>query len=311
MAAKRVFTESEVEDLVSKVLARAASNKDNKDTKQTADLKDALRKQDAAILKGELTREKKDRIRSVVHNPEATSEDKIEALGGESALTPFQLLRIHGDHTNRHEVPRAPALLEQPQRDDLRFQVLGKNPNTNELTRYYNMGEILKGVVTEGPLSPDGPTIEVKGEQYLGDLVRILRYFIYGTRGYTHGPPAGAFEIAKVLRDGGIKRSRFPPGVRPLLGGKGKTPLPRRASAEAALPAQAEQAAHSSSSEDDADAEQSGRGIDPLSEAMDKAERGDHGGAWTKLYTARQMKAPHSLLKKAEDYCAQLRDGQH
>ena len=143
MAAKRVFTESEVEDLVSKVLARAASNKDNKDTKQTADLKDALRKQDAAILKGELTREKKDRTRSVIHNPEATSGDKIEALGGESALSPFQLLRIHGDHATPNR--QAPALLEEQPRKDLRFQVLGKNPSTTELTRYYDMGVILRG----------------------------------------------------------------------------------------------------------------------------------------------------------------------
>ena len=58
----------------------------------------------------------------------------------------------------------------------------------------------------------------------------------------------------------------------------------------------------------DEDEGQEGDGIDLLGEAMDLAERGHHNKAWDSLNSARQVKAPRSLMKKAEAYCAQLRD---
>ena len=97
MAAKRVFTESEVEDLVAKVLGR------KKAEKPSADVEKPLRKQDAAILRGELAREKRERVRAVARNPEASTSDKIEALGGDSALTPFQLLKLHDNDTRAYK----------------------------------------------------------------------------------------------------------------------------------------------------------------------------------------------------------------
>ena len=77
MTAKRVFTESEFEDLVAKVLGRK-----NKAEKPSADVEKELRKQDAAILRGELAREKRERVRAVARNPEASASDKVAALGG-------------------------------------------------------------------------------------------------------------------------------------------------------------------------------------------------------------------------------------
>ena len=56
------------------------------------------------------------------------------------------------------------------------------------------------------------------------------------------------------------------------------------------------------------DEEQEGNGIDLLGKAMDLAEKGDHEGAWGSHHFARQAKASRPLIKKAEAYCAQLRD---
>ena len=56
------------------------------------------------------------------------------------------------------------------------------------------------------------------------------------------------------------------------------------------------------------DEEQEGNGIDFLGKAIDLAEKGDHEGAWDSLHFARRAKASRPLIKKAEAYCAQLRD---
>ena len=53
---------------------------------------------------------------------------------------------------------------------------------------------------------------------------------------------------------------------------------------------------------------QDGNGIDLLGRAMDLAERGRHDDAWDSLHFARQAKAPRRHIKKAEAYCAALRD---
>ncbi len=203
MAARRVYTEDEVEDLVAKVLDR------KKKKPPTEDVEKELWKQNAAILRGELAREKRERVRAVARNPEATASDKVAALGGESALTPFQLLKLHDS-----EAPTRPAMaaLEPPPADLLRL-VLGSRPSSKELARYTDIAEILRGHVTIGP----NMSMEVHGEQVPGDL-------------------------------------------------------------------------------------------DFLSKAMDLAEKGDHDGAWSSLHFARQARAPRPHLKKAEAYCAQLRD---
>ena len=86
MPARRVYTEGEVEDLVAKVLGR------KKKKHPTEDVEKALRKQDTAILCGELAQEKRERVRAVAQNPEATASDKVAVLGGDSSLTLFQLL---------------------------------------------------------------------------------------------------------------------------------------------------------------------------------------------------------------------------
>ena len=137
MAARRVFTESEVEDLVAKVLGR------KKAEKAPTDVEKELQKQDAAILRGELAREKRERVRAVARNPAATASDKVAALGGESALTPFQLLKLHDKET-----PTRPAIaaLEPPPADLLRL-VLGNRPSSKELARYTDIAEILGGRV--------------------------------------------------------------------------------------------------------------------------------------------------------------------
>jgi hypothetical protein len=310
MAAQKIFTAAEVEDLVSKILTR--SKKDDK-PKEKVDLEEALRRQDARILKGELAREKKDRIRSVAHNPKASTADKIEAIGGETALTPFQLLKLHDHATpDRQKL----AALEPPPVDLLR-QVLGKRPSSNEMARYYDIAEILQGAVRQGPLGPEGPSIEVNGEQIPGDLMKVIRYLIKGTRGHAQGPPAGVVDIAALLREGGVKRSRFPPGIRPLLGGGAATPVmatPRRQLPNVVdtlqrLPLTYLPQTSNPPSSDDEEGEQSGSGLQILKTAMNLAEKEDHAGAWKALYTARQMKAPRHQLKQAESYCSQYRDG--
>ena len=68
-AARRVYTEEEVEDLVSRVLNR-------KKKPPTEDVEKELRKQDTAILRGELAGEKRERVRAVARNPEATASVK-------------------------------------------------------------------------------------------------------------------------------------------------------------------------------------------------------------------------------------------
>ena len=93
MAARRVFTEDEVEDLISKVLKHKVGDKADK--RPSAKDEDLLRKQDAAILRGELAREKKERVRRVAQDPTATAADKIEALGGDSSLSPLQVLKLN------------------------------------------------------------------------------------------------------------------------------------------------------------------------------------------------------------------------
>ena len=304
MAAKRVFTESEVEDLLAKVLGRK-----QKADKPSAEVENALRKQDAAILRGELAREKRERVRRVARNPEASASDKVAALGGESALTPFQLLKLHDNET-----PTRPAMaaLEPPPADLLRL-VLGNRPSSKELARYTDLAEILGGNVTIGP----NMSMEVHGEQVPGDLVKIMRYLIKGTRGHAQGPPEGTEQIATLLREGGIKRSRFPPGVQLLLGGRrraqseasvAETPRRRLPNVVDALTGGMSRAQLSSPELSSEDEEQEGFGLDCLSKAMDLAEKGDHDGAWDSLHFARQARAPRPHLKKAEAYCSQLRD---
>ena len=179
-------------------------------------------------------------------------------------------------------------------------------------------------------MGPDRSMI-INNEEVPGDMVRTLRYLIRGTRGYA-APPEGVESITELLRIGGIKRSKFPPGVRNLLGGASRTramtenvtrarrasdpaiatpmrQLPnvadsilRRQRIEASVAGQSP--GDSSSSDDD----QSGSGLDHLHEAMNLAEMGDHGAAWSSLCLARLAKQPRHLIKKAEAYCAQLRD---
>ena len=169
MAAKRVFTESEVEDHVAKVLGR------KKAEKPSADVEKALRKQDAAILRGELAREKRERVRAVARNPEASTSDKIEALGGDSALTPFQLLKLHDN------APAKPTTLELPP-VDLQRMVLGDHPWSKLLGRFADIAEGLRGHVKIGP----DMSMEVQGQHIPGDLIKVMRYLIKGTRGHTH-----------------------------------------------------------------------------------------------------------------------------
>ena len=63
--------------------------------------------------------------------------------------------------------------------------------------------------------------MEFNGEDVPGNLVKVMRYFIKGALAHTQGPSEGTEQIATLLREGWIKRSRFPSGLQLLLGGVG------------------------------------------------------------------------------------------
>ena len=68
---------------------------------------------DRAILRGELAREKQQRVKETARDPTKTHEDLVTALGGPSSVTPLQLARlVKADHTpaaTGHDVVHAEA----------------------------------------------------------------------------------------------------------------------------------------------------------------------------------------------------------
>ena len=284
MSARRVFTEDEVEDLLAKALKKQAR----------PDIGKLKKSQEKAILAGELAREKKQRLSELRGAP---IDEQIEALGGEHTLSPLQLVKLRANAPSQFVGSASGASLHN--------LVLGNSPSTTYLSRFGDVSQALRG---KGVRMNDDGEIVISGYPIPGsDLVQSLQYLIKGVRG--RRKPSGTDEIAKLLREGGIPSSKFPPQIRPLLGGKvgrraAKTPIAAYDDSEDELSQQLSDV----SLTEESDGEQHGSGLDFLHAACDHAEYGNHDDAFDALNAARQAKAPRDKIKKVERYIASLRD---
>ena len=193
--AQRVYTEDEVEDLVARALKKV-KHPDFNQLKEWQDLK---------ILAKELTHEKRHRVLKA-----ETVDEQLDALGGPTALSPHQLLKM----SSRRAIEAGDTV---PAETSLFQQVLGEEPSSDHLARLREVQKNLKG---KGVGMTKQGEIEIDGEVVPGsDMVKSLCYIVKGTQGVRLQPP-GVKEIAQILKSSGVASSRFPPTIQLLLKNK-------------------------------------------------------------------------------------------
>ena len=162
------------------------------DIDQNSRAADETERRDKAILHGELAREKRQKVKKIAQDPEASGEDLIKALGGDTAVTPLQLARlVKGDSASLTPMTTHHRMLQN--NDDLpdedfmfRQHVLGSNPSTQALSRYAEIGKVAKGRISASPtgnVNMDGHPIEGS------NLVKMLQYLTKGAS--NRSPPSG------------------------------------------------------------------------------------------------------------------------
>ena len=290
----RVLTVDDFASLLEAAVTKMGKNKHT--PPRRPDIDELRRRQDKSILKRELNQEKREKVKTLAKSG-APAERQLEALGGDSTLTPLQLAKFHAR-------PSSVGSRQDHPQGSLWRDVLGLAPSTREMERFADINMKLRGSSIGSNARGE---ITVGGYPISGsDIATAIRYLVRGSRGH-RGVPPGVDAISTVLRERGIASSKFPESVRTLLGGLRGRKLPVDPSPERLTPAQ-------DGGEDDSEFEcsddvneQSGSGLDNLRAACDLAEQGEHDKAWDALNAARQLRAPRSKLKDVELYIDQFR----
>ena len=279
--AKRIYTEDEIEDLVARALKKV----------KHPDFNQLKERQDQKILAKELTREKRHRVLKA-----QTVDEQLEALGGPTALSPHQLLKMS----------LKPAI--EPTGPSMFQLVLGEEPSSDHLARLREVQKNLEGkgvgITKQGEIKIDGEVIPGS------DMVKSLRYIVKGTRGFRDQPP-GVEQLTQILRSSGVFHSRFPPAIRPLLGGKKKKspkkPLLRPAATRKRADDEIDNLAENLESQWTLHDNQEGSGLvrAQLNAACDHADCSDFDEAWEALKYAKKRGATKKQIKEAASYIDQ------